>query len=118
MKAYGYRLKNSQDDKYYSLPYFPVGFIIHMMENTNPNGLLIGKWERLKGRVLVGVDENDPDFNVPNKIGGSKTSYIEADGQRNNDEGTDWTYQGINVNSRAFSILQPYITCYMWVRIA
>lgn len=110
-----------------------------MMENTNPNGLLIGKWERLKGRVLVGVDENDPDFNVPNKTGGSK--YLQ---KHNHQWQPDLKYDVENFSlGGAFMMisgfaryntygrlptenagtgdsgnLQPYITCYMWVRIA
>lgn len=31
-----------------------------------------GKWERIKGKVIVGVDESDSDFNVTGKTGGNK----------------------------------------------
>ena len=43
---------------------FPVGFIISV-DNAefNPNTSWGGTWERLKGRVIVGVDEDDTDLN-------------------------------------------------------
>ncbi len=32
-----------------------------------------GTWERVKGKFIVGVDENDSDFNASGKVGGNKT---------------------------------------------
>ena len=35
---------------------------------------MVGSWERVsEGKTLVGVDEDDTSFNVPNKTGGSKS---------------------------------------------
>lgn len=52
---------------------FPVGSTYITQTNTNPNSILkFGTWERVKGRVLVGLDENDEDFNKIGKIGGEK----------------------------------------------
>lgn len=52
---------------------FPVGFIIEV-DNAefNPNASWGGTWERLKGRVIVGVDEDDTDFNSSGQTGGEK----------------------------------------------
>ena len=53
---------------------FPVGSTYVTQNNTNPNTILgFGTWERLKGKVTVGLDENDTDFNSIKKTGGSKT---------------------------------------------
>lgn len=50
---------------------FPVGSTYITQTNTNPNSILgFGTWERLKGKVVVGLDEEDPDFNeIGNEIG-------------------------------------------------
>ena len=55
---------------------FPIGSTYVTQTNTNPSTILgFGTWERLKGKVAVGLDENDADFNQINKTGGSK--YIQ-----------------------------------------
>lgn len=57
-----------------SARFFPIGFIISVdNSNFNPHEFYIdGNWERIKGKVIVGVDENQSEFNVTGKIGGSK----------------------------------------------
>lgn len=58
---------------------YPVGSIYLTMNSTNPSELFGGTWELIsKGRVLVGVDENDTDFNEPGKTGGSKLQALRA----------------------------------------
>ncbi len=53
---------------------YPIGSIIENANpNFNPNNLYRSQtWERIKGRVLVGVDEDDNDFNTALKTGGEK----------------------------------------------
>ncbi len=52
---------------------FPIGSTYITQTNTNPKNVLgFGTWERVKGKVLVGLDENDVDFNTIGKTGGSK----------------------------------------------
>jgi hypothetical protein len=55
---------------------FPVGAGFISFVSTDPAVLLgYGTWLSLgAGRVLVGVDPQDPDFDVAEKTGGSKTS--------------------------------------------
>lgn len=56
---------------------FPIGSIYITQDNTNPSEILkFGTWERVKGKVLVGLDENDTDFNVIGKTGGEKTHKL------------------------------------------
>lgn len=53
----------------------PVNSLFFSVDDTDPNVLFGGTWVRFaKGKVLVGVDEDDPDFNAPNKEGGTKVS--------------------------------------------
>ena len=95
-----------------------------------------GTWEAWgKGKVPVGVDPNDTDFNAPNKSGGAKTvdlqhrhSYSNAySSTYNNASGNKYT-NGETVSnvvqytsysgSTTQSIMQPYQTLYMWIRTA
>ena len=56
---------------------FPIGSTYITQENTNPNTILgFGTWERLKGKVCLGLDENDEDFNEIGKTGGEKTHTL------------------------------------------
>ena len=59
---------------------FPVGFIIEV-DNAefNPNASWGGTWERLKGRVIVGVNEDDSDFATSGKTGGEKEVTLTVD---------------------------------------
>ena len=98
---------------------YPIGSIYMSTSSTNPGAYLGGTWAAWgSGRVPVGINTADTDFSTIEKTGGSKTSYVEGDGQRNSDSGTNWVNQGLNVNTRTFSVLQPYIVCYMWKRTA
>ena len=118
---------------------YPVGSIYLSTNSINPSEYFGGEWEQWgKGRVPVGVDMSDSDFNSVEKIGGNKvfngirlTSYL-ADGS------TQYGFSNIgNYANRTIvasvdiggsvhrgetpiniSLLQPYITCYMWKRTA
>jgi len=59
---------------------FPVGSIYLAVVSTNPNTLLgYGTWASIgAGRVLVGVDTGDADFNTVEETGGAKTKAISA----------------------------------------
>ncbi len=53
---------------------YHVGKVIIDYENVNPATYLgFGTWDRIaKGRVLVGYDDTDTDYNASNKTGGNK----------------------------------------------
>ena len=56
---------------------FPIGSTYITQSNTNPNTILnFGTWERLKGKVCVGLDEDDTSFNTIGKTGGEKTHEL------------------------------------------
>ena len=55
---------------------FPIGSTYITQTNTNPSTILgFGTWERVKGRVLVGLDEDDTNFNTIGKTGG-ETEHV------------------------------------------
>lgn len=51
---------------------YPVGSIYMSVNSTNPSTLFGGTWTRIaNGRTLIGVDENNGNFNSVKKTGGS-----------------------------------------------
>ena len=125
----------------------PVGCIYLSMNSTNPSTYFGGTWTRIaKGRVLVGVDENDTDFNASNKTGGAKTVTLTT----NQIPSHTHSYTGYTTNSsyglkadgdacfkgsvkltsssnrtsggagsgQAHTNMQPFLTCYIFQRTA
>ena len=110
--------------------------------NVNPSTYITGTTWKLEaqGKTLVGVDENDTDFNTAGKTGGSKTKtlglehmpqnlYVDADttnGTINKwireEQGSNWcnriNWHRNDAAQESVSIVQPYITVYIWRRIA
>lgn len=69
----GIIFRNHQNEKIYPCPYMPIGSIYFSTDSRNPTDYFGGTWERFsKGRVIVGIDENQSEFNSANKTGGSK----------------------------------------------
>lgn len=53
---------------------FHVGAVYISASSQSPASRFgFGTWERIKGKMIVGVDENDTDYNAAGKTGGSKT---------------------------------------------
>ena len=71
---YNFSIKSSSSGMLIDLIY-PIGTVItNSNASFNPNTLYKGTtWVRVKGKVIVGVDENDSDFNSVNKSGGNKS---------------------------------------------
>ena len=120
----------------------PVNSIYLSMDSTNPNTLFrFGTWQLIgQGRTLVGVDTNDNDFKTVNKTGGSKTQTLGIEHLPQNvyadvptNDGTKLKWVGEeqksnwcnrinwfrnNASQESVSIVQPYITVYIWKRTA
>lgn len=121
---------------------YPIGSIYMSTANVSPESFLGGTWERYgKGRTLMGVDEENDNFNTVNKTGGEESHVLtisempahahnlatssedgtHIDGyykvgsyNKNNDNLTTSIVGG----SQAHNNLSPYITVYMWERTA
>ncbi len=120
---------------------YPVGSIYMSTVNKNPETYFGGTWVSWgSGRVPVGVNSNDTDFNTPEKTGGEKTHKLTIDEMPSHNhtfQNKKWSMQQLNGDWGAHLItgkdpdlientggdkshnnLQPYITCYMWKRTA
>ena len=127
---------------------YPVGSIyINAGVATNPGTLLgFGTWTAFgAGRVIVGVDSTDTDFDTVRETGGSKTdshaltiaelpSHTHETTLRGNGEDETQNFPSASDNSdpsrtmtsgatgggaaHSHDIVQPYITAYMWRRTA
>lgn len=61
---------------------YPVGSIIYTTNNVNPATYLGGSWESYgQGKVLVGLNTSDPDFNSIGRQGGAKSNSYTPSGQ-------------------------------------
>ena len=143
---------------------YPIGSIYMSINNNDPSGLFGGTWESWgAGRVPVGVDTLQSEFDTVEEIGGAKTVTLTTEQMpshdhtpNSNDENmflrtngniavnstlrtfpssTDGTHHLVYTDDPNISItetsatsragsgqahnnLQPYITCYMWKRVA
>lgn len=107
---------------------YEVGDLFLTTKKENPSERFGGIWELFgKGKTLVCVDEDDEDFNEVKKTGGEKKHTLTV-----NEMPYDTLYNPINrklssgnISAWDFSSrggnqphnnLQPYITCYIWIR--
>lgn len=110
-------------------PYRVGSYLYTDDKNFNPNTTYSNTtWERVKGRTVVGVDENDADFSTVKKLGGHKTSQQiksvrNCDGTQLNSPFwvgkiliTDFENKTGGGVLTGVSLLQPYRTTYIWVR--
>lgn len=128
---------------------YPVGSIYMSVNPINPSELFpLTAWaEWGKGRVPVGVDTSQTEFNKAEKTGGSKAVTLTVDQIPSHThkvpkpewygttsqpdtgfgllrtknpikDGSDGFVSASAGGGKAHSNLQPYITCYMWVRTA
>ena len=122
---------------------FPIGSTYITQTNTNPSTILnFGTWERLKGKVCLGLDEDDTDLSTNGNKGGEKkhtmtvaemashnhtvvSRSVAGSGTANVSSGAGLSVPNptgeINIsdtgNSQPFNIMQPYeVVGYMWRR--
>jgi hypothetical protein len=125
---------------------YPVGSIYMSVNSTNPGTLFGGTWQAWgAGRVPVGFDSSQSEFDTVEETGGEKThtltvaempshthsfarpSWYIADFVSGGDIYTPNGYKTskwVTMNTDAtggggaHNNLQPYITCYMWKRVS
>lgn len=126
---------------------YPVGSIYISVININPTTYFGGVWESFgDGRVLVGVDTSQTEFNTVMKTGGEKTHKLTVQELASHAHGfqggsalftrIDQGVKGLGAGGywvegvgsipntsyaggdQPHNNLQPYITVYMWRRIS
>lgn len=141
-------LKDKNGNKLVSVPYYRVGDLFLTTIATNPSSYLGGTWELFgPGRCLVCVDTSQSEFNSVKKTGGEKTHTLNTNEIPAHSHGIE-TWYGADqwalgyIWSRAagsgssnkrggqapstyntgggqpHNNLQPFITCYVWIRTA
>jgi len=98
---------------------YPVGSLFISTLSTNPGTLLgTGTWTAFgAGRVLVGLNGADADFDTAEETGGAKTAVSGAPSDTAAvDEDTPTANVGGGTHTHTTSIVQPYIVVYMWKR--
>jgi hypothetical protein len=121
---------------------WPIGSVFTSVVSTNPATLLgFGTWAAIAaGRVLVGLDSGDANFDTVEETGGSKTVQSSAQTfagdvnttaaantgatQRGTTTSTlalkahthTVTPSGTNTPGAATSVVQPYLVVYFWRR--
>lgn len=123
-----------------ALAAYPVGAIFTSTAATSPAVSIGGSWISFgAGRVLVGLDSGDADFNTAQETGGSKTHTLSVNeipshthtvtamastsGSLNTTGSSPRSASGSITSSatgggQAHNIVQPYIVVYMWKRVS
>ena len=123
-----------------ALAAYPVGAIFASTVATSPAVSLGGSWISFgAGRVLVGLDSGDADFNTAQGTGGAKshtlsvneipshthtvTAMASTSGTLNTTGSSPRSASGSITSSatgggQAHNIVQPYIVVYMWKRVS
>lgn len=124
---------------------YPIGSIYLSLNDTNPNKIFGGTWERIKGNTLVGVDESDIDFKTSKLTGGEKTHKLTISEMPSHTHGSK-TYGDGGVSTKGGGLwgvtkaygeatnqypsiyetggdkphnnMPPYFTCFIWYRTA
>ncbi len=99
---------------------WPIGSIYISVVATNPATLMgFGTWAAFgAGRVLVGLDTEDADFDTAEETGGAKSQNTGAAGVGATARGSTASTLTLKAHTHPVSVLQPYIVVYMWKRTA
>lgn len=119
---------------------FPIGSIIdNASEDFDPNVVYGGTWEKIKGKMIIGFDESDEDFNTLKKTGGNKThtqtvaemarhTHVLKKGSSVGGDGSGLAYSGTTASNNAgvepagegepMDIMNPYFVANIWLRTA
>ena len=138
-----FKFKNS-NEYWYPYPYLPIGSIYLSINDINPASYFGGTWEMVaEGKTLVGVDENDSDFDSAGKTGGEKNHtltvselpYIQPRFYKTGGSSSrfqvsmNWSHEMEEVASQNAVVgtiggdqphnnMPPYFACYIWLRTA
>mgnify|MGYP003665694788 CR=1 FL=1 len=133
-------LQSALDAKTTLLAVWPIGSIYTSVTSANPSTLFGGNWEAFgAGRVLIGLDSADTDFDAAEETGGAKThtlttaempshthtftAFQTTSGTNNRTGGGALSVSASSTTAStggggAHNNVQPYIVVYMFKRIA
>lgn len=133
-------LQSALDAKTTLLAVWPIGSIYTSVTSANPSTLFGGNWEAFgAGRVLIGLDSADTDFDAVEETGGAKThtlttaempshthtftAFQTTSGSNNRTGGGALSASASSTTAStggggAHNNVQPYIVVYMFKRIA
>jgi hypothetical protein len=142
-KQYQFKFKTSAVQGVTPLDSYPVGSIYISVNSTNPSQIFGGTWVAFaSGRTLVGVDAGQTEFDTVEETGGAKsktliaaempahthvipdvrsattggaTTLIARTADASSTAGNDVNTSSVG-SGQAFSILNPYITVYIFKR--
>jgi len=119
---------------------YPVGSIYTSVVATNPSTFFGGQWNPFgQGKVMIGVDSTDTDFDTVGNTGGAKThtlitdeipshthgftAHLTTSGSNNRTGGGELSASASGTTAatgggQAHNNLQPYVVVYMWKRVA
>jgi hypothetical protein len=118
---------------------WPIGSIYTSVNSANPSTLFGGNWEAFgAGKVLIGIDASDTDFDTVEETGGAKTHALSiaempahshtytlentrgagSPGAGNGDSSFSTPNTSTVGSGAAHNNVQPYIVVYMFKRIA
>lgn len=118
---------------------FPIGRVITLGVSTNPNTLFgYGTWTAITGKVIVGIDGTQTEFDTLNETGGAKTHTLQVTEMPNHSHEvqgygggggklvggasvaspTDKSSTYFTGGGQAHNNLQPYIVKFVWERVS
>ena len=122
---------------------FPVGQIVIKGDNEDYSNWLGFTWERTAvGKVLVGIDSTDTDFNTIGKTGGEKTHTLTIDEMPSHNHSIEMTSGGVAYQvervpfgnqsvwgnstfpikptggGKSHNNMPPYLAVYIWKKVA
>ena len=96
------KFKDKDGIEIYPCPYYPVGSIYMSVNNINPADFFGGKWERIRGKFLLGANDGIEEYNA-GKMGGEVAHKLTVDempshGHNPSDKGTNWVPNTVNMS--------------------
>lgn len=117
---------------------YPVGVVVTLGVSTNPATLFgVGTWTAIAGKVIVGIDAGQTEFDALDETGGAKTHTLTTDeipahghsetyynnadggtaGPSMSNSGATGSFTSDNAGGgQSHNNLQPYIVKYCWQR--
>lgn len=119
-RLHGFDHSASGEDPLDNQKIWPIGSIFISVVATNPATLFgFGTWSAFgAGKVLVGLNSGDADFDTVEETGGSKSQNTGQADAGATARGSTTSTLTLKAHIHSVSVVQPYIVVYMWKRTA